>query len=155
MFPSAEVPLFQLPDEEGRTFGTQDLWQRKDMLLALVHPEGCEPCHRMLAQLKERAGELHASEIELVVVTMRGEPQHLEGLRVLSDREGRIEQALAEHGSFRPGEARLLAADRFSRLYGSEDIHAGDPESVLVSALDWLEFAQSRCEECGGYLEWR
>lgn len=155
MFPSAEVPLFQLSDERGDAWGTRDLWQRRDMLLALVHPEGCEPCHRLLELLRARGAGLHAEEIELVIVSMRGTPHHLDGLRVLPDREGRIARALAEHGGFEPGQARLLAADRFGRLYGTEDIHAGDPESVLVSALDWLEFAQSRCEECGGYLEWK
>jgi len=152
MFPEAEVPIFQLSDDHGGRFGTQDLWQRREMLIALVHPDGCEPCRKMLETVKSRLAQIHHDEIEVVVVSMKGEPQHVEGLKVLSDREGRIEAALAEHGGFQKGQARVLAADRFGRLYGSEDVHSGDPESVLTSALDWIEFAQSRCEECGGAL---
>lgn len=154
MFPAAEVPLFELEDARGERHGTSEFWQRREMLIALVHPAGCTACEALLEHLATRRAELHADEIEAVVVSMKGTRPDAPELHVLADSEGGVAPRLASHGEFAEGEARLLAADRFGRLYGTEDIHSGDPESVLIAALGWIEFAQSRCEECGPALEW-
>jgi hypothetical protein len=52
------------------------------------------------------------------------------------------------------GTAAIFVADRCARLYTAERIHLGAPGDAVLRALDWLSFAQSRCEECGAPVDW-
>ena len=53
-----------------------------------------------------------------------------------------------------PGTAVLTAADRFGRIYAEIDVHETSVPAALEEALGWLDYAQSRCEECGPPLDW-
>ncbi|NMO22129.1 hypothetical protein HPC49_36155 [Pyxidicoccus fallax] len=150
MHERGEVPLFRLEAEGGGPRGTLDAWQRRDMLVALLHP-GCDVCQALHRILQERAPGLRTGEAEVMAVV----PQGAAGVQVppgaLVDVEGRVSRSLAEAFG---GEGRLGIASRFGGLYAAVDIHSGPTQRVLDEALEWLDLAQRQCGECQAPLAW-
>lgn len=136
-----EMPLFQRRDGSG---GTMAAWQRKEMLVALLHP-GCERCAMMRAELEDLSSAVSGEELEVVLVTI-GDP--------LEDPEGSVSSQLSNAACSLPQEARLILADRFARLYASVEVHGPRLAQALAEALGWIQFIQSQCEECGAPLDW-
>jgi hypothetical protein len=148
-----EVPLFQLPVAGGPPRGTLDAWQRRDMLVALLHP-GCDICQALQRTLMDRAPRWRQEEIEVISVVPPGRPGELAPPGALEDSEGRISRELAQELGASPGAARLAVANRFGTLYAVLDIHSGPTEAVLREALEWLDLAQRQCGECFAPLDW-
>ncbi|MCP3142622.1 thioredoxin domain-containing protein [Pyxidicoccus xibeiensis] len=150
MHERGEVPLFRLEAASGPPRGTLDAWQRRDMLVALLHP-GCDVCQALHRALQERAPGLRKEEAEVMTVV----PPGREGVPVppgaLVDVEGRVSYALAEVFG---GQGRLGVASRFGGLYAAVDLHSGTPQRVLDEALAWLDLAQRQCGECQAPLAW-
>ena len=150
MHERGEIPLFRLEAAEGSPRGTLDAWQRRDMLVALLHP-GCDVCQALHRVLQERAPRLRTEEAEVMVVV----PQRGAGVPVppdaLVDVEGRVSRSLAEVFG---GEGRLGIASRFGGLYAAVDIHSGSTQRVLDEALEWLDLVQRQCGECQAPLAW-
>jgi hypothetical protein len=147
-----EVPLFTLADAAGREGGTQKHWQRKDMLLALLHPGGCPQCHRLLALLQERRGELEEQDIALVALA----PGRMDDVRegVLLDTGATVASAVARVLGEDADTARLVVATRYLRLTAAFDVHSMDPESLLSEVLEAMWLAQVQCEDCSLPLDW-
>ncbi len=150
MHERGEVPLFDLTAEDGRPRGTLAAWQRRDMLVALLHP-GCDVCHALHRALQERASELRTQETEVMTVVPPGRAAEPFPPGTLVDVEGRASRALAEAFG---GEGLLGVANRFGRLYAVVDIHSGATRRVLDEALEWLDLAQRQCGECQAPLAW-
>jgi hypothetical protein len=145
-----EVPLFELAAENGRPRGTLAAWQRRDMLVALLHP-GCDVCQALHRALQERAPGLRTQEAEVMTVVPQGRAGEQVPPGALVDAEGRASRALSDVFG---GEGRLGVANRFGRLYTVVDIHAGATQRVLDEALEWLDLAQRQCGECQAPLAW-
>ena len=135
-----DMPLFEEPDG-----GTVGAWQRREMLVAVLHPAGCERCDAVRALLDTERDTIEAADAAVVRFTA-GDPGY--------DPHGRWSKAIARALGDVPLPA-LIAADRYARLLAAEDLHAADPAAALRDALDWIDYAQLRCEECGPPLDWR
>jgi hypothetical protein len=148
-----EVPLFQLPVPEGAPRGTRDAWQRRDMLVALLHP-GCDICHALHRLLMARAPGWRQEELEVFSVVPPGRPGEPLPPGALQDPEGGVSRELAQALGASPGAAVLGVANRFGLLYAALDIHGGPTEAVLREALEWVDLAQRQCGECFAPLDW-
>ncbi|WP_224244956.1 thioredoxin domain-containing protein [Hyalangium gracile] len=149
----AEVPLFQLPVPGGQPRGTLDAWQRREMLVALLHP-GCDICQALHRSLMERAPRLRQEEVDVFSIVPSGQQGEPLPPGALGDAEGRISRELAQAIGAAPGEARLAVANRFGMLYATVNIHSGPTKAVLQDALEWLDLAQRQCGECFAPLDW-
>ncbi|WP_044192679.1 hypothetical protein [Hyalangium minutum] len=149
----SEVPLFQLPVPGGPPRGTLDAWQRRDMLVAVLHP-GCDICHALHRMLMARAPGWRSEEIEVFSVVPPGRLGEPLPPGALQDSEGRVSQELMKELGASPGGAVLAVANRFGTLYAVLDIHSGPTEAVLKEALEWLDLAQRQCGECFAPLNW-
>ncbi|MBN1208392.1 MAG: hypothetical protein JXB05_26260 [Myxococcaceae bacterium] len=148
-----EVPLFQLPVPGEHPRGTLDAWQRRDMLVALMHP-GCDICQALHRALMARAPRWRSEEIEVFSVVPPGQPEEPLPLGALQDSEGRISRELAQALGASPEAALLAVANRFGKLYAVLNIHGGPTEEVLREALEWMDLAQRQCGECFAPLDW-
>jgi hypothetical protein len=153
MLRGKEMPLFRLADQGRGRYGTLDLWQRSEMVVALVHGSSCEHCLEVLRHLAAEGERLHRDQTEVLVLSTSELPQ-LEVLHVLVDDTGETIRRLEEAVGLPRGTPALLAADRFARMYGAEQIHLGTPDEVVARTLAWIDFAQSLCEECATPVEW-
>lgn len=146
-----EIPLFQLEAPDGRKRGTLDAWQRRDMLVALLHP-GCDVCQALHRVLDSRAPGWRKEEVELFSIVRPGSAPVPPG--ALVDADGRVTRELSGALELPPDAAVLAVANRFSRLYAVLDIHSGPTAVVLKEALEWLQLAQLQCGECQAPLDW-
>lgn len=133
-----DMPLFGGPDG-----GTLAAWQRREMLVAVLHPPGCARCDVLRALLESELEHIRSSGAALIRFTA-GDPA--------DDPHGRWSKAIAHAIGDAPLPG-LVAADRYARLLAAVDAH-GDPHEALRDVLEWIDFAQLRCEECGPPLEW-
>lgn len=146
-----EIPLFQLEAPDGRKRGTLDAWQRRDMLVALLHP-GCDVCQALHRVLDSMAPGWRKEEVELFSIVRPGSAPVPPG--ALADADGHVTQVLSEALELKPDAAVLAVANRFSKLYAVLDIHSGSTAAVLKEALEWLQLAQLQCGECQAPLAW-
>jgi hypothetical protein len=153
MHERGEIPLFQLPVPSGPPRGTRDAWQRRDMLVALLHP-GCDVCQALHRALQARAAEWRSEEIDTFTVVPRGRSGELLPPGALEDADGRVSTELARMFRAPADGARLAVANRFAQLYAVVDIHSGPTEAVLREALEWMSLAQRQCGECFAPLDW-
>lgn len=63
------VPHFDVTDVDGRRVRYRDLWQRRQLLLALFEPEDVERADDLAMQLKARGDELDQTDTVAVVTT--------------------------------------------------------------------------------------
>ncbi|MFN7131264.1 MAG: hypothetical protein ACK4N5_04230 [Myxococcales bacterium] len=119
-----------------------DLLQRREVVLALLHGEACRECASFAQALRDAAWAREA----LVLVV--GEGAGAEGIG-LQDTDGAVSRKLRAVASVPIGEACLLIADRFGVLYAALPVH-GEPQGrTLDEASTWLGFIQEQCPECG------
>ena len=136
------LPMLDLQTREGEPVSWGDLWQRRNVLLLLAHPE-CPVCRRVLAAWSEQAPALQA-ENAVALAAFPAPPADVpEGIRVIVDPGDR----LARHLGVGPGS--VIAADRFFAVLGSGDAHAAGAEEAARDALDWIRLAERKCDECG------
>lgn len=153
MHERGEIPLFQLDAPDGRRRGTLDAWQRREMLVALLHP-GCDVCQALHRSLVDRTPELHRDEVDVFAVVRPGAPEAPVPPGALVDAEGRVTRTLSEALHLAPDAAVLAVANRFSKLYAVVDLHSGPTAAVLKEAMEWLQLAQLQCGECQAPLDW-
>ncbi|HEX8820111.1 MAG TPA: hypothetical protein VF794_09320 [Archangium sp.] len=147
-----DIPLFQLEAEDGALRGTREAWQRREMLVALLHAncDGCQALHR---ELQARAPGWRRDEVELISVMMPGRPgEPLLPGALRDDPEGTVAWRLAEVSGRVPGTATLSVANRFGEFYGVVDVHGRSTSEVLAEALAWVDLAQRQCGECSAPL---
>ncbi|HLM46727.1 MAG TPA: hypothetical protein VK458_22845, partial [Myxococcaceae bacterium] len=104
-----DIPLFLLEAEDGTAHGTREAWQRREMLVALLHAncEGCQALHR---ELQARVPGWHREEVALFTVMMPGRPGEPLLPGALKDTEGTVAWKLAEAYGRVPGTATLAVA---------------------------------------------
>lgn len=147
-----EVPIFRLPEDvAGRKFGTEDLYEQQDMVLALVHDVSCDACGHLLDELGRRTGEMAGRGASALAIVMGAPPETAgaPGIHRVHDANGQVSAALAWSLHLRPGEAMLLVADRYGGVYSSTPIHGADPAALVMDAIGWIDFVQEQCPECG------
>ncbi len=139
----SKVPLFQLEGADGRRYGTEDLWQRKEMLVALLHGEACARCRELRELLAAGEDEWRRQGLGLVLVELAPEGE-----------EAPVSVRLARAFGVRVGEASLGVVDRFGEVYASLEAHARPAREVLTEALEWVDFIQRQCPECFAPVDW-
>jgi hypothetical protein len=145
------IPLFQLEAEDGHPHGTREAWQRRDMLVALLHAN-CDACQGLHRELRARAPAWRQEEVEAFTVMMPGQSGEPLLPGALKDPEGTVTWKLAESFGRVPGTAVLAVASRFGELYRVLDVHGRPTAQVLGEALEWLDLAQRQCGECSAPL---
>ena len=155
------LPRFRLPDDRGGSGGTDDVFQEQDVVLALLHG-GCRRCAALEAALGRASQEVRAlGAVAFAISPGHGAPAPAaEPLRRLVDARGDVSAEIATRVGARPGEARLVVADRYGEVFAALPAHgldgegdragqAGQAETLVREALDWLHFVQVQCPECG------
>ena len=149
------VPSFRLPDGRGGTVGSEDHLQQRDMLVAILHPS-CAACRAAQGALARRGAEVRARGAAVLAVMIGPPPAAAPPAPALPcgfDATGQVAALLALRLELPPGEARVVPADRFGRVYATLPVHGRPAEDVAADALDWLDFVQWQCPECGA-PEW-
>jgi hypothetical protein len=114
--------MFTVRGADGGAFAYEQIWQRRNLLLASVPPAD-ETAATYVSQLLARAGDVSVYETQLVITgdTVAGLPS--------------------------PG---VAVADRWGEIYfvqGAENAAGLPPADEL---LEWLRFVQVQCPECQG-----
>jgi hypothetical protein len=146
-----DIPLFQLPTEGGGRRGTRDAWQRREMVVALLHAN-CEDCQGLQREVLARGPGWRREEVEAFSVVMPGRPGEPLLPGALWDAEGAVAWRLAETCGRVPGTALVAVANRFGELYGVVDVHGRPLAQVLSETLEWVDLAQRQCGECSAPL---
>lgn len=139
------VPIFRLADATGHARGTEALWQKQEMLVAVRHGGDCAACHALERALRADVDELAGQNAGLVILPLQARGEVARTVDVLCD-------ALTSLG-VTPGTPTLAIADRFGRLYAALDVHDTDADQMLREARDRIDFIQEQCDECGVPLE--
>jgi hypothetical protein len=141
------VPIFRLTDETGRDIGTERLWQKHEMLIALLGGDDCAACEELERALCADAedGAWPGWNTGLVLLPIDGSG---ETARIVDS----LFEALAPL-DVAPGTPTVAIADRFGRLCAAIDVHDADVDDVLREALGWIDLIQEQCDECGVPLE--
>ena len=117
-----DIPLFSP--------GTMELWQRREMVVAVLD-DRCPECDGIRAELAQHQERWAKEEVGCVF------------LRAGSDR--------ANEFSMEPA---LIIANRFGQFYAELPIHGRQPGASVSEALEWVDLAQRQCGECQAPLQW-
>lgn len=137
------MPLMSL----ARVGGPDAWWQRKEMLIALLHP-GCDACRRFEGALNESMAEEPGRELGLALLPV-GEtrPDRMAGGRLEIARDARaFTQALQSALGLDPGTAYVVIADRFAEVADVRPVHDA-PERAARKALDAVDAIELQCPE--------
>ncbi|MBX5481249.1 MAG: hypothetical protein IRZ16_05275 [Myxococcaceae bacterium] len=126
--PRAEIPLIDGP--------VRAAWQRRDLVIGLLHDERCPPCAAARRLLRTRAGLPDDPELALAVFT-RGAPE-----------DAHVVERLGRAAQLPDDVAAILIADRFLELYATLDVHAIAPEALGQEVGAWAEAVLLQCGEC-------
>lgn len=150
----SQLPEFSLPDRQGGVRGIGELLQQQDMVLAVVHGEGCSGCGPLLDELGREAQSRDMTHAAALAVVEPGAPAP-EGapISVLEDRDGSVGRKLAESVGLGADESFVLVADRFGTPVAVKPIHGADPKGLAQDAFDTLDYIEMQCPECGA-PEW-
>lgn len=141
------VPIFRLTDDTGRDIGTERLWQKHEMLIALLGGEGCTACEELERALCADAedGTWPSWNTGLVLLPIDGGGDTARIVDSLFEALAPLDVA--------PGTPTIAIADRFGRLCAAIDVHDANVDEVLREARAWIDVVQEQCEECGVPLE--
>lgn len=128
------MPLFQVGSQGGAD-GPAVWWQRREMLVALLHT-GCGPCTLLRSGLAARGADLRARDAAELALEVDGAGPERE-------RSGAVARSLG----LDPGAAVLIVADRYGEAFASLPIHGADAGAVLDEAESWLDHIQQQCPE--------
>lgn len=139
----SSVPIFRLIDDDGRESGTDSLWQKQEMVVAVLDNNGCTACREVEQALRDAddAGEWSREHAGLVVLPLTDS----DSVARITDR---MFEELAPLGVER-GAPTVAIADRFGHIYAAIDVHGTEPAQVLRETHAWIDFAQEQCDECG------
>lgn len=146
-----ELPLFRLPGRDGEPRGTLDHWQRRDMLVALVHSSSCSECRELREELRRRRDRFSADQVSVIEVALSppgGDPGLLE------DPQGQVAAQLASAVGAPAGSPLLLVATRFARIAAALDPHRTPAATLVDRAMEEMNLAQTQCEDCSLPLDW-
>ncbi|MDB4954933.1 MAG: hypothetical protein JWO36_2502 [Myxococcales bacterium] len=138
------LPIFQLKDAEDRDWGTDRLWQRQDMLAAILHDADCTTCNAVEHALRAEQPAWEEQHVGLVLVHVPSTPSDDEISR-------NVLEVLKHLGATAPC---LVIADRYGRIAAVLNVHAMELDQIMREAREWMDFVQEQCDECGVPVEW-
>lgn len=127
------VPLF-LVRVQGAESGPAAWWQRREMVVALVHA-ACAACDRFRERLASRDPVLRARGAGQVALELDGA-----GFRELAQR-------VVDTLGLEPGVAFAVVADRYGEALVALPVHGADADGVLGEIEAWLDHIQQQCPE--------
>lgn len=134
-----QIPHLDLRTPEGAPAPWARLWQRKNLLLLVGHGD-CDDCRRVLETWLPR---LEEEEAAALAIQPAPPERPVEGVSYLVDEDGRLAEAL----DVSPG--TVVAADRYFAVQARLPVHELGAEKAAREALDWIDLAERRCDECG------
>lgn len=140
---SKRIPLMPL---EG-VGGPGAWWQRKEMLIALLH-RGCDPCRRFEGALTEAVAEDPNRELGVALLPIgECQPDGTPGRQLEVARDAvALTRALQSALGLEPGSAYVVVADRFADVARVRPVHDA-PERVAREALDAVDAVELQCPE--------
>jgi peroxiredoxin len=107
------LPAFCLPAASGETVWTGEFRGRRNLVLFLTHPPGCNACEQELRELDEALGELRQEEAEVLAVI----PGSAAEVRELKRRLALSLPLLIDADSPLDGGAEMVVTDRFGEIF--------------------------------------
>lgn len=144
------LPDFELTDLHGERVSTTGVLQRRELLLLLLHSLECPECLTLAQRLSARQREVSALNATVLAVLRqpdRGGPEL--AFPLLADEEGRVSRSVLHSLELPEEDAFAVVTDRFGRVYRRRRIHGADPDDLVNDALEWIDFVQLQCPECG------
>jgi peroxiredoxin len=149
---------FTLPAADGRMVRLGDYRQRANLVLFFHHGQGCGECRAYLREIAERSALLGQEEAVALAIgpddpagarRLAGELSGPAGgrLLLLCDPGG---GAAAREGL---APAAVVVADRSREIWAAWPGGEGHALPSLQEIVDWLEFIELQCPECGA-PEW-
>ncbi|MFL5319340.1 MAG: hypothetical protein ACJ790_06755 [Myxococcaceae bacterium] len=123
-----DIPLFEN--------GTQEHWQRREMVIALLDGAECPQCSTVRARLNARRAPWLADNVAVVSVLL-DEPHAAELGR-----------------AFGSAEPLIGMANRFGSIYASLPVHGEGLDSVMRAVDEWIDLAQRQLCECQAPARW-
>lgn len=133
MLSQRRVPLFLVHDH-GIEDGPAAWWQRREMVVALVH-RACPTCLRFRERLASRRATLRAREAGQVELLLDGSAHPELAERVVSSL------------GLEPGAAFAVVADRYGEVFAAVPVHGTDAAGVVGEIEAWLDHIQQQCPE--------
>jgi hypothetical protein len=137
MLTQRRVPLFLVRDD-GAESGPAVWWQRREMVVALLHA-ACATCDRFRERLDSRAAALRARAADQVQLLLDGPARRASHADLAEDVTGSL--------GLEPGVALAVVADRYGEAFAAVPVHGDDAERVLDEIEAWLDHVQQQCPE--------
>jgi peroxiredoxin len=107
------LPAFCLPAASGETVRTGEFRGRRNLVLFLSHPPGCNACEQKLRELDDACGELRQGEAEVLAVI----PGSAADVRELKRRLSLSLPLLIDADSPLDGGTAMVVTDRFGEIF--------------------------------------
>jgi hypothetical protein len=141
------LPLFRLYDPRGQFRGSLDCWQRRDMVIALLHSVRCDRCREVQSLFLANEERWRAEEAAVLTVALTEAPAEALWATALVDPAGEVVRNLPS-SPLKADQARVLVVNRFAEVYACLDAHGSSAAAVLEEVKEWMDFVQRQCGEC-------
>ena len=146
-----------LPEISGTTLDglSLNLWSlrgHKNLVLIFSGRSTDNPVHELIRSVAKRYVEFRDRDSEVVAVIAGASPQSSLDLPIMDDEQNRLHRVIGAVDSSGNALAAVCIADRFGEVYDAELC----ADAGCLSAddlLEWLEFIEIQCPECG-IAEW-
>jgi hypothetical protein len=108
-------------------------WQRKEMVIALLHT-GCDTCTQVRHRLEKREAILGDPEVFVLLLDDRAPAEVQEKLRAAANAS--------------KDQAFIALGNRFLERYAVLDAHSMPADELLDETREWVEVMAQRCAEC-------
>jgi peroxiredoxin len=137
------LPCWQLPEASGRMVRYGDFRGRRNLVVFLGHPPGCEACEGMLRELAAGYGELIAEEAEVLAI-LQVNQEEAAGLKARLDLPFPL---LTDAGGILGGGPAIAVVDRYGEVFTSVRADDGHLFPSMKYILEWLGFIEVQCPE--------
>ena len=159
-FPTKGLRLndFQLPTTSGKKVSLSDYRGRTNLvLIAAGDDPGTDAFLTSLAKQNSRIQDLHAAVLLVVrkpreAAAWKARQLHLPYL-TLVDGDGRVHRELGATAANGKSHLAIYITDRFGEVFGAYRLREVNLLPSVNDIVDWLEFINSQCPECGA-PEW-
>jgi hypothetical protein len=138
MLARSRLPPFRLEterDETERAEAAAAWWQRREIIVALVHAR-CSECTLLRSRLASRGPLLRARGAAHAVLEMDGPGVGPE-----------LASQVARSLDVRQGVALVVVADRYGEPFAALPVHGSQADVVLDEAEAWIDHIQQQCPE--------
>lgn len=148
------IPDFLLPSTDGKMTSPHMYRMKQNLLLVFVHYYQCAFCYPLLSDLKKNYSEIQRLNTEVLLI-VSGDERLIKNLQhhwmlpfpILSDADEHVtKQYLNVNIQHRPA---LMLIDRYGVVWKYYITGIDMMEFKLQHILQWLEFIEIQCPECG------